>query len=132
MGTIIKMMVLRSTVASRLAPPLYLAHMHSLKPMSLDMTLVRFYLPPFAILSITLFPATFSATPMPESYSISNPSLMKAQKVQKLDFQEFVLGTPLPPKGDLGLYGEPIGRTFALAKGRVHRLPLAPRFSPPR
>ena len=111
MGTIIKMVVLRSTVASRLAFPLHLAHTHSHLPVSLDTTLLRFNLLPFASYSIILLSTTFSLTPMPDSYSISNPSLMKAQKVQKLDFQELVLGTPLPPKGDLGLYGEPIGRT---------------------
>ena len=132
METIIKMVVLRSTVASRLAFPLHLPHTHSHLPVSLDTTLLRSHLIPFASYSIILLSTTFSLTPMPDSYSISNPSLMKAQKVQKLDFQEFVLRTPLPPKGDLGLYGEPIGPTFALAKGRVHRLPLAPRFSPPR
>ena len=132
METIIDMMVLRSTVASRLASTHTTPHTHPHLPVSLDATLLRFNLIPFASYSIILLSTTFSLTPMPDSYSISNPSLMKAQKVQKLDFREFVLGTPLPPKGDLGLYGEPIGRTFALAKGRVHRLPLAPRFLPPR
>ena len=92
MGTIIKMVVLRSTMASRLAFPLHLAHTHSHLPVSLDTTLFRSNLIPFASYSIILLSTTFSHTPMPDSYSISNPSLMKAQKVQMLDFLNLFQG----------------------------------------
>ena len=132
METIIKMMVVRTTVASRLSSPLHLPHTHSHLPASLDATLLRSNLIPFASYSIILLSTTFSLTPMPDSYSISNPSLMKAQKVQMLDFQELVLRTPLPPKGVLGLYGEPIGPTFARAKSPVRHSHLDLRFSPSR
>ena len=71
METIIKMVVLRSTVASRLAFPLHLAHMHSHLPVSLDTTLLRSNLPPFAIYSIVSLSTTLSLTPMPNSYSIT-------------------------------------------------------------
>ena len=94
METIIEMVVLRSTVASRLASPLHLPHTHSHLPVSLDTTLLRSNLLPFAIYSIVSLSTTFSLTPMPESYSISYPSLMKAQNVQKSDFRELDLGTP--------------------------------------
>ena len=130
MGTIIKTMVVRTTVASRLSSPLHLPHTHSHLLVSLDATLLRSNLIPFASYSIILLSTTFSLTPMPDSYSISNPSLMKAQKVQMLDFQELVLRTPLPPKGVLGLYGEPIGPTFARAKSPVRHSLLDLRFSP--
>ena len=71
METIIKMMVLRSTVASRLASPLHLAHTHSHLLVSLDTTLLRSNLLPFAIYSIVALSTTLSLIPMPESYSIT-------------------------------------------------------------
>ena len=71
MGTIIKMVVLRSTVASRLAFPLHLAHTHSHLPVSLDTTLLRSNLPPFAIYSIVSLSTTLLLIPMPDSYSIT-------------------------------------------------------------
>ena len=92
METIIKMMVVRTTVASRLSSLLHLPHMHSHLPVSLDATLLRSNLIPFASYSIILLSTTFSLTPMPDSYSISNPSLMKAQKVQMLDFLNLFQG----------------------------------------
>ena len=71
METIMEMVVLRSTVASRLAFPLHLAHTHSHLPVSLDTTLLRSNLPPFAIYSIVSLSTTLSLTPMPNSYSIT-------------------------------------------------------------
>ena len=71
METIIEMVVLRSTVASRLAFPLHLAHMQSHLLVSLDTTLLRSNLPPFAIYSIVSLSTTLSLIPMPESYSIT-------------------------------------------------------------
>ena len=71
METIIKMVVLRSTVASRLAIPLHLPHTHPHLPVSLDTTLLRSHLIPFAIYSIVSLSTTFSLTPMPDSYSIT-------------------------------------------------------------
>ena len=75
METIIKMVVLRSTVASRLAFLLHLAHTHSHLPVSLDTTLLRSNLIPFASYSIILLSTTFSLTPMPDSYSICGESV---------------------------------------------------------
>ena len=71
METIIKMMVLRSTVASRLAIPLHLPHTHPHLPVSLDTTLLRSNLNPFATYSIASLSTTLSLIPMPESYSIT-------------------------------------------------------------
>ena len=94
MESIIKMVVVRTTVASSLSSPFHLAHTHSHLPVSLDTTLLRSNLLPFASYSIASLSTTFSPTPMPESYSISYPSLLKAQNVQKSDFRELDLGTP--------------------------------------
>ena len=71
METIIEMVVLRSTVASRLASLLHLAHMHSHLPVSLDTTLLRSNLLPFAIYSIVALSTTLSLIPMPKSYYIT-------------------------------------------------------------
>ena len=71
MEIIIEMVVLRSTVASRLASPLHLAHTHSHLPVSLDTTLLRSNLNPFATYSIASLSTTLSLTPMPDSYSIT-------------------------------------------------------------
>ena len=62
------MMVLRSTVSSRLASPLHLAHTHSHLPVSLDTTLLRSNLHPFAIYSIVVLSTTFPFIPTPNSY----------------------------------------------------------------
>ena len=71
METIIYMVVVRTTVASRLASPLHLPHTHSHLPVSLDTTLLRSNLLPFAIYSIVSLSTTLSLIPMPESYSIT-------------------------------------------------------------
>ena len=68
METIIDMMVLRSTVSSHLASPLHLAHTHSHLPVSLDTTLLRSNLHPFAIYSIVSISTTFPFIPTPNSY----------------------------------------------------------------
>ena len=70
METIIYMVVVRTTVASRLASLLHLPHMHSHLPVSLDTTLLRSNLLPFATYSIASLSTTLSLIPMPNSYSI--------------------------------------------------------------
>ena len=71
METIIYMVVVRTTVASRLSSLFHLAHTHPHLPVSLDTTLLRSNLIPFAIYSIASLSTTFSLTPMPDSYSIT-------------------------------------------------------------
>ena len=71
METIIEMVVLRSTMASRLASLLHLPHMHSHLLVSLNTTLLRSNLLPFAIYSIVSLSTTLSLIPMPDSYSIT-------------------------------------------------------------
>ena len=51
--------------------PLHLPHTHSHLPVSLDTTLLRSNLLPFAIYSIVSLSTTLSLIPMPESYSIT-------------------------------------------------------------
>ena len=94
METIIKMMVLRSTVASRLAIPLHLPHTHPHLPVSLDTTLLRSHLIPFAIYSIVSLSTTFSLTPMPDSYSITPEQTLFAWNQANLECRVLVLPNP--------------------------------------
>ena len=51
--------------------PVHLAHTHSHLPVSLDTTLLRSHLIPFAIYSIASLSTTLSLIPMPDSHSIT-------------------------------------------------------------
>ena len=94
METIIKMMVLRSTVASRLASLLHLPHTHSHLPVSLDTTLLRSNLNPFAIYSIVTLSTTLSLTPMPDSHSITPEQTLFAWNQANLECRVLVLPNP--------------------------------------
>ena len=94
METIIEMVVLRSTVASRLASPLHLPHTHSHLPVSLDTTLLRSNLLPFAIYSIVSLSTTLSLIPMPDSYTITPSKLCLHGIKQTQECRVLVLPTP--------------------------------------
>ena len=94
METIIYMVVVRTTVASRLASPLHLPHTHSHLPVSLDTTLLRSNLLPFAIYSIVALSTTLSLIPMPESYSITPEQTFLHGIKQTRDSRVLVLPNP--------------------------------------
>ena len=94
METIIEMAVLTSTVASRLSSRLHLPHTHPHLPVSLDTTLLRSNLLPFAIYSIVALSTTLSLIPMPESYSITPEQTLFAWNQANLECRVLVLPNP--------------------------------------